>query len=117
MFHRHSTFFGFLATAISVLAVGQLTHWFALWMVLTGIAGVCILPRFFYGFDEARALDKEKRLPGSGGWNWKLIMSPKPTQYERDFKFMEGGYRLQDLPDNVPGVTERADTASRKKAE
>lgn len=59
MLHRHSTLFGFLATVITIVAVGQLSRWNPMWMVITAAIGIYVLPRFFYGFDEARALEAE----------------------------------------------------------
>jgi hypothetical protein len=78
---RHSTFFGFAFALITAAAVGQLTHWSALWITVTAIVGIVVLPRCLYGFREARELDRERVSPGSGitGRGW----SPQPSEGER----------------------------------
>lgn len=61
MLQRHSTLFGFLTTAITIVAVGQLSRWSPFWMALTGVVGTCVFPRFFYGFDRVRELEAPQR--------------------------------------------------------
>jgi hypothetical protein len=81
-FHRHSTFFGFLAAAVAVVIAGTFTAWrpsdVALYVGVFLVA-LWFFARVCYGFSRARAIDKETMPPGThlkdgertafGGWN------------------------------------------------
>lgn len=59
--------FAVITTAVTVVAVGQLSRWNPAWMIITAFVGFVILARFFYGFDASRAIDKAGVEPGSVG--------------------------------------------------
>jgi hypothetical protein len=60
LFHKHSTFFGLLASACLTCAIGGLTRWNALAMAVACICGLSIFPRAFYGIKDARDPDADK---------------------------------------------------------
>jgi hypothetical protein len=65
LLHQHSSLFGFVASLSIGALVGLGTRsWLA--FSLSTLAAACVLPRAFYGFRDARALDESKVLPGSG---------------------------------------------------
>lgn len=83
MLHRHSTAFGLGATTVLIVVVGEVSHWSAILTTTAGLLGIAILPRLFYGFSEARALDKE-RASGPGYFGYETNMwDGSPTEEER----------------------------------
>lgn len=83
IFHQHSTLFAILVTIALILAVGEFSRWAPAPMVLTGILGILILPRVFYGLAAARALDKEPFSRPAGGFWGRRNWDPAPTEEER----------------------------------
>lgn len=83
MLREHSTLSGIAGTTLLILVVGEFSHWSAALMIVMGILGMLILPRAFYGFTAARALDKEQGTAQAGIGFRHHMWDPTPTEEER----------------------------------
>ncbi len=79
MLREHSTFFGLASALVCATLAGSISHWSAIWMAATVIAGTFFFPRCFYGFKEARALrDADFELGSGKSVSW--YVEPPPNQ-------------------------------------
>src|SRR5579862_3100914 len=104
VFHRHSTLFAVSATAITVVAVGQLSRWNPIWMVISGVVAIVVLPRFFYGFEETRAMEAEPvpddSIYGTPYDRWTGERSESGRIFEAYEKAQGHGFPIAGIPDD-----------------